>query len=89
MPYHATINLPPTHPGEILADDLWALGLSPSKFAAHLGLPANAITEIVAGRASISPRMALFIGKAFGTGPEIWLNLQRSYDLQRAGKSGK
>ena len=84
MGYKATINLPPTHPGEILGDDLKALGFSASRFAAHLGVPTNAISEIVAGRQSISPRMALFIGKAFGTGPEIWLNLQRAYDLRVA-----
>jgi hypothetical protein len=33
---------------------------------------------------AITPRMALFIGKAFGTGPDIWLNLQRRYDLWRS-----
>ena len=86
MGYKATINLPPTHPGEILRDDLSALGMSAAKFAAHLGVPTNAISEIIAGRQSVSPRMALFIGKAFGTGPEIWLNLQRAYDLAQAAE---
>jgi antitoxin HigA-1 len=81
MAYKTTINLAPTHPGEIPRDDLQELGLSAAKFAAHLGVPTNAVSEIIAGRERVSPRMALFIGKAFGTGPEIWLNLQRAYDL--------
>lgn len=84
MAYKTPINLPPTHPGEILADDLQALGMSASRFAAHLGVATNAISELIAGRQSVSPRMALFIGQALGTGPEIWLNLQRAYDLQTA-----
>lgn len=84
MGYKTAINLPPVHPGEILRDDLAALGWSASKFAAHLGVPTNGISEIIAGHQGVSPRMALFIGKAFGTGPEIWLNLQRAHDLRVA-----
>jgi hypothetical protein len=49
-------------------------------------VPTNAVSEIIAGRQRITPRMALFIGKAFRTGPEIWLNLQRNYDLQSSRK---
>jgi addiction module HigA family antidote len=84
MAYRANINLLPPHPGEILGDDLEALGMSASKFAAYLGVPTNAVSEIIACRKSITPRMALFIGKAFGTGPDIWLNLQQKYDLWRS-----
>ncbi|MBO0712891.1 MAG: hypothetical protein J2P47_16585 [Acetobacteraceae bacterium] len=49
-------------------------------------MPTNAISEISAGRRSMSPRRALFIGKAFGIGPGIWLNLQRACDLAQAAE---
>jgi len=44
MAYTADDNLPPVHPGEILADELEALELSARKFAAHIGVPPNAIS---------------------------------------------
>ena len=84
MPYRATDNLPPVHPGEILAEELDALGFSSRKFAAHIGVPPNAVTEIRNGERRISAEMALRIGAAFGTGERFWMNLQSSYDAKVA-----
>src|SRR5437763_4700602 len=77
-------NLRPVHPGEILADELEALGLSATRFAAHVSVPTNAITEILRGRRSISAAMAMRLGKAFGTGERYWMNLQSNYDAKIA-----
>jgi addiction module HigA family antidote len=84
MAYQATDNLPPIHPGEILADELAALSLSARKFAAHIGVPPNAITAIINGDRGISAEMALRLGKAFGTGARYWMNLQSNYEAKRA-----
>lgn len=84
MSYAAADNLPPIHPGEILRDDLEALGLSARRFAEHIRVPPNAITEILNGQRSITARMALRLGRAFGTDPRYWTNLQSIYETKMA-----
>ncbi|MBF0269246.1 MAG: HigA family addiction module antidote protein [Alphaproteobacteria bacterium] len=81
---------PPVHPGEILADELAELGLSSNKLANALNVPANRISEIVAGKRAVTADTALRLGQYFGTGPLVWLNLQTNYDLAVAqAESGK
>jgi addiction module HigA family antidote len=84
MVHTATDGLPPIHPGEFLADELSALGLSARRFAKHIGVPANAITGILNGERGVSAQMALRLGKAFGTSEQYWLNLQDIYEVKRA-----
>jgi addiction module HigA family antidote len=84
MAYTAPDNLPPVHPGEILRDELAALGMSARKFASHIGVPANAITAILNGKRGVSAAMALRLGKAFGTGERYWINLQSYYETKVA-----
>ncbi len=74
----------PIHPGEILADELAELGMSGAELARKICVPPNRISQIVAGKRSISADTALRLGKWFGTGPKIWLNLQQAYDLDLA-----
>lgn len=74
----------PIHPGEILADELEELGLSAAELARRIHVPANRISQIIAGKRMITADTALRLGKWFGTGPALWLNLQQSYDLDVA-----
>lgn len=76
--------LPPIHPGNFLRDELEALDVSARKFAGHIHMPHNAVTEIMNGERSISAQMAIRLGQAFGTTPQYWLNLQSIYDLKMA-----
>jgi addiction module HigA family antidote len=71
----------PIHPGEILADELKELKMSASELAREIMVPPNRISQIIAGKRSITAETALRLGKWFGTGPHIWLNLQQAYDL--------
>jgi antitoxin HigA-1 len=82
-----TDGLPPTHPGEILRDELAELGLSANAFAAKIKVPTNRITEILAGRRSITAETALRLGRFFGTSAQFWMNLQANYDLKAAAAS--
>lgn len=77
-------HLPPIHPGSFLRDELDALGVSARRFAAHIHVPHNALTGIMNGDRSVSAQMAIRLGRAFGTTPRYWLNLQAIYDLKRA-----
>jgi addiction module HigA family antidote len=74
----------PIHPGEILADELTELGISAAELARQIKVPANRISKILSGKRSITADTALRLGRWFGTGPKIWLNLQQAYDLDVA-----
>jgi len=81
--------LPPTHPGEVLKDELDALGLSAAAFAAALDVPANRISTILAGKRAVTADTALRLGRFFGTSAKFWLNLQDLHDLKlAAAKAG-
>lgn len=71
----------PVHPGEILKDELSGLGLSANAFAKALGVPANRIVNILHGKRAVTADTALRLSIYFGSGPEIWMNLQTNYDL--------
>ena len=75
------------HPGEHLADELQALGMSANELAKELGVPTNRITEIIRGKRGISGDTALRLGRWFGTGPDIWMNLQKNYELRLAAQA--
>ena len=81
------------HPGEHLADELEAIGMSANELAKALRVPTNRISEIIRGKRGISGDTALRLGHFFGTSPEFWLNLQKLYELrlaeQKAGESIK
>ncbi|BBO87222.1 HigA family addiction module antitoxin [Desulfosarcina ovata] len=74
----------PIHPGEILADELSEIGISAAELARQINVPANRISQILSGKRNITADTALRLGKWFGTGPKIWLNLQQSYELDLA-----
>jgi len=71
----------PIHPGEILADELAELGINATELARVIHVPANRISQIVTGKRAITADTALRLGRWFGTGPNIWLNLQQAYEL--------
>lgn len=77
----------PTHPGEILAEDvLPALELSVVSAAKALGVSRNMLYKIIRAESAITPEMALRIGKLAGNGPDIWLRMQNAYDLWHANR---
>jgi addiction module HigA family antidote len=78
----------PPHPGEVLWGlDMEPAGLTVTAVAERIGVDRKTISRIVNGRASITAEMAILLAKAFGTTPELWLNMQRTYDLWHASKA--
>ncbi len=69
--------------GEILADELKEIGISAAELAHILHVPTNRITQIIKGQRAITADTALRLGQWFGTGAELWLNLQKSYELRQ------
>ncbi|MFQ5717006.1 MAG: HigA family addiction module antitoxin [Nitrospinales bacterium] len=72
----------PIHPGEVLADELDEIGLNANELAKRLDLPHGRIYDILREERAITASTALRLGKFFGTGPELWMNLQKEYDLE-------
>jgi len=72
----------PTHPGVVLNEHyIEPLNLNLQKLADHLGIARNTLFKIRAGKATITPSIALALSEAFDTTPQLWLNLQQKYDL--------
>jgi addiction module HigA family antidote len=74
----------PIHPGEILADELEELGVSPTELSRQIRVPANRISQIINGKRSITGDTALRLAHWFGTNPQFWMNLQALYDVRMA-----
>ena len=77
---------PPSHPGEVVADVLTTLRVSIRHAAGALHVAPMTLSNVVTGKASVTPEMALRLGRLFGNGAELWLNMQRDYDLWHAGQ---
>jgi antitoxin HigA-1 len=75
---------PAIHPGEILADELNELCITPTELARQIKVPANRMTQIVKGKRGITGDTALRLGHWFGTSALFWLNLQSAHDLRMA-----
>ena len=75
---------PPIHPGEILADELAEVQMSAAQLSRELHVPTNRITQILNGRRALTADTALRLGQWFGTGPELWINLQKQFELRLA-----
>jgi len=77
--------LAPMHPGEVLREQfLLPLGLSPGALAKVCGVPRTRIERLSNEETGVTADTALRLSKAFGTSPEVWLNLQTDYDVQIA-----
>lgn len=77
--------MPPLHPGEMLNEEfLKPKHLSANALARAIGVPPNRITNIVAGKRSITADTAILLARHFKMSPEFWLNLQLTYDLRTA-----
>jgi addiction module HigA family antidote len=77
--------LVPTHPGALLREDILpSLGKTKAEIAGLLGISRQTLFDILSENQPISPVMALRFGKLLGNGPDLWINMQRAYDLHVA-----
>ena len=75
----------PSHPGELLREDvLPALKLTVKDAAAKLGVSRQTLHAILSERSAVTPEMAVRLGKFCGDGPDIWLRMQMAHDLWQA-----
>jgi addiction module HigA family antidote len=81
---------PPTHPGEMLLEELLIpMQVTQRELANAIHVPYQRINEIINGRRGITPATALRLAKFFGMTPEFWMNMQLRWDLYHAQLSEK
>jgi addiction module HigA family antidote len=71
------------HPGDILQEMLDERGITQMLLAKHLNTDVARINEICRHRRGVSAQMAVLLSKAFGTSADLWLNLQKSWELSQ------
>ncbi len=75
----------PTHPGEILLYEfLEPLKITQVALAKKMGVPIQRVNTLIAGRRGITAETALLLSEVLETTPELWMNLQATYDLYEA-----
>jgi addiction module HigA family antidote len=77
----------PFHPGEILLEEFLApAGISQTEFAQKIGWTRTRLNELIKGKRGITAESALDLAEVLGTSPKLWMNLQATYDLDKAEK---
>ena len=71
----------PSHPGKLIKADIDELGLSIVEAAKGLGISRQQLHSVIAGRAGVTPEMAIRLEKALGSTADTWLRIQTNYDL--------
>jgi addiction module HigA family antidote len=74
----------PTHPGELLRDELEERKLTQAKLAEQIGVSPSLINEVIKGKRAVNTELALLLEAALGIDAHMWLNLQSDYNMQVA-----
>ena len=75
----------PFHPGEMLLEEfLRPMGATQAAFAEKLGWTKARLNELIHGRRGVTADAALDLADALGTSAKLWMNLQTTFDLDRA-----
>ena len=78
----------PFHPGEILLEEfLQPMGMTQRAFAEQIGWTRARLNELIRGKRGITAEAALDLADVLGTSPKLWMNLQATYDLDRAQRA--
>ena len=78
----------PFHPGEMLLEEfLDPMGMSQAAFANKIGWTRTRLNEFIRGKRGVTAGAALDLADALGTSPKLWMNLQATYDLDKAAKA--
>jgi addiction module HigA family antidote len=77
----------PLHPGQVLADELTELALSPAALARELNIPSNRIYQLLSGKRAMTADTALRLEQWLGVSAAFWMNLQKRYELDLAAQT--
>ena len=78
------MNRIPTHPGDVLKEELEARGVTQKKFSEVLSIPYTQLNEILNGKRPVTTDFALMVEAALGINPELLINMQTRYNMSVA-----
>ncbi len=79
-----TIKRLPTHPGEVLKEELECRNISQKKFSELLDIPYTMLNEILNAKRPVTSDFALMMEAALGINPELLINMQSRYNMELA-----
>ncbi len=80
----------PFHPGEILLEEfLEPADITQTEFAKKIGWTRARLNELIRGKRGVTADAALDLAEALGTTAKVWMNLQATWDLDRASRRRK
>ncbi|MBR5018790.1 MAG: HigA family addiction module antidote protein [Bacteroidales bacterium] len=74
----------PSHPGEVLKDELEHRGISQRGLARQLGISYSVLNEVLNGKRSLNTELALMMEAALGVDAAPLLAMQNEYDMLMA-----
>ena len=78
----------PFHPGEVLLEEfLVPKGITQTAFAENIAWTKSRLNELIRGKRGITAAAALDLAEVLGTSPKLWMNLQATYDLDKAASN--
>jgi addiction module HigA family antidote len=80
----------PSHPGALLREIVLPdAGLTQTELARQMGVSRLIISEILREKRAVTADIAHRLGRIFGNGPELWLNMQKAVDLWEAEQANR
>jgi addiction module HigA family antidote len=79
----------PTHPGQLIRDELEERDMSQASLAAKIGVAPSVLNEVINGKRAVNTELALLLEAAFGIAAHIWLDLQSDYNMYVAKSDSK
>lgn len=73
----------PTHPGEILREEIESRGISQSRLAQEIGIKVSLLNELINGKRDFTIEYALLLEASLGIEADFWINLQNAYNKAR------
>ncbi|HIS10437.1 MAG TPA: HigA family addiction module antidote protein [Candidatus Avibacteroides excrementipullorum] len=77
----------PTHPGELLKEEIECRGISQKELSRQTDIPYTALNEVLNGKRAITTEYALLIEAALGIESDFWLKMQMDYNIQTAKRN--
>ena len=74
----------PTHPGEVLRDEIESRGITQTKLANEIGVRVSLLNELINGKRNFTIEYAMMIEAALGIDADFWIRMQANYDKKMA-----
>ena len=79
----------PTHPGEVLREEIECRGITQTSLASELGVAKSLINELVNGKRDFTIEYALMLEAALGIDADFWINMQTAFNKNKVTKDAK